>query len=201
MHHDRAGRTFQLQQLSTLRRQQRPHDRHQLYLSQRNRLRRPFRGRPRQLTTATQYPTVLRRPGVTGLFKTSHDSWGFHVHNSTLTGSTFCSNYQTSTGFLFPSGLASFGPVGRFCLGAIALGLDAPKGIKQMPKTSIVLTIALLIQRQSATAGSIQAVHVEKVLHDAIKVGDSASRSPQREVPQSWICTRWSSNTSNHNRS
>src|SRR5262249_53555802 len=53
------------------------------------------------------------KPATHGRFKTSQDSWGFLVHNSTLANSTFCSKYQTSTGFLIPSGVVSCGPADR----------------------------------------------------------------------------------------
>jgi hypothetical protein len=39
------------------------------------------------------------KPATHGRFKTSHDFGGVLVHNLTVTGSTFCSKYQTSTGF------------------------------------------------------------------------------------------------------
>jgi hypothetical protein len=69
---------------------------------------------------ATSFPVVspgASKPATHGRFKTSHDSWGVLVHGLTLTGSTFCSKYQTSTGFLFPAGMVSLGlavqPVSR----------------------------------------------------------------------------------------
>jgi len=41
------------------------------------------------------------KPATYGRFKTGHDSWGFLVHDLTVSGSSFCSKHQTSTGFLF----------------------------------------------------------------------------------------------------
>src|SRR5262249_3389984 len=82
----------------------------------------PFRTQPAGPAGDGRVGTGWRLGGpVTGRFKTSH-SWalqnqpgllGVLIHSSTLTGSTFCSKYQTSAGFLSPPGMTSFGPAVR----------------------------------------------------------------------------------------